>query len=1464
MENDLLETFTDVVIGNKTISSIAPIFEKPQNGEYDHEAFIQNLLDAIWYIDTTIIDGANDKTIEGDRRRNLSSIVRYLHTNNVVDTKSMKTKLDITLLENAGIVEEKTFGRRCVRINTAMLYKQQKYNLAREESEGYSKLICELTMSYDALYKNENEKSRNMRVQSLLETIQTLIGFFNLDPNRVLDLILDVFIANVKNHYEFFIQLLKNSPWLPDPVDMDKYSPNYDILDEWSNDKGNPTCAHLLGTKFSRYKGSDMMPDAIQSLHIASAILVHNEIVKIADLYPHILKEPDDNDPYEHINGIACAFLEIGDFYHARYVLHHLPDIGESVAKCLREIINVAIHEVYVPIAPRLIKYFPTPTFFGSWYKPWSEGIPIFHSFMDLINENGRQLLQFVGPWLSKDLILLTKIMRITFHHLKESKNVPNREIIQNGWIEILITVILPSIAMPDITCGVIDELWNIIKLFPCETRYMIYAKWKLIYSTHQLLREQQKKVSYITKDILKKITEENCRVKGRDLAKISHANPIIVFEIILKQIQAYDNMMTSFVEACKYFTALEYDILTYQMLEIFACDRKRLKEDGVNISDWLKHLSDFCGNMCRKYDKMNLASILQFIVCKLKDRSSVDLYVLSQLITAMSGIKYEVIPSNLDVILMGTGENLRNIKLFNRNQKNVRRNSSRLGQILIEEGFAMKLAILIAQLAQSIPYEAFGMVEESAGLKSFVHQMDLCRNTYIQYVDFLAMTIGMDEYAAIVPDIEKLIDAYKLQMEYTFMLLRPVMNYKLKQHIDAMNVNNGPIEIWQPSLLPTIIQIESILPKCVWNGISPPFFITFWQLSLYDLEFPQEEYRKAKNDLLNSANDDKVRDKSKILDIARQIDEERRTHEQHVKSVKNRLKIEKEHWFSGQFTNRQDIITQFWQYCLFPRLITSADNAVFCAKFIETMHEIGTANFSTLTLYDRIFADQVQPLIFTCSESEARNYGVFLQTVLASLSKLHKNPQEYELKGKGSGIPGFQMKWSAHNRQPTSISETDLLQYEDFRRVYYKWHSKLLKAFEQGLQSMEYFSVRNSIIVLNDIVLYFPAIDTFGKKLQDNIDKIVKSGNTDILTLAISYSAVLKGRQQYWVSTRSFQKPKGSNATDSIPNDERSMKHDEKTEKNGPSSPSQRVNQVLEASRSSPLSNMRGDNSSPSHSATRANSPRRQIHPLPDRPFNKKDRDRDRERDRFKDRKDVLFEREKEIKKNDYHNRDKEMVKKLDYYDREKERGRDRKQEIPRSGSVDKKELMIRNKERLPIDDRNKRTDHHPRLRDREEKIKEKEREKRDERREERRDKGKEKERERSREIERGDREDRRERENERDRHRNDTGRRRHIEDPAIRRPRDDREIMATQRFINKKRDRDERDRDDEPESLILSTKKRNIERGIESLAATVPPRPPIKLNRSVEHINDLASSMPLAPMRGKRGDKRDNRNRY
>lgn len=40
-----------------------------------------------------------------------------------------------------------------------------------------------------------------------------LIGYFDLDPNRALDIVLDVLTVNVTTHYSFFLSLLSFSPW---------------------------------------------------------------------------------------------------------------------------------------------------------------------------------------------------------------------------------------------------------------------------------------------------------------------------------------------------------------------------------------------------------------------------------------------------------------------------------------------------------------------------------------------------------------------------------------------------------------------------------------------------------------------------------------------------------------------------------------------------------------------------------------------------------------------------------------------------------------------------------------------------------------------------------------------------------------------------------------------------------------------------------------------------------------------------------------------------------------------------------------------------------------------------------------------------------------------------------------------------------------------------------------------------
>lgn len=76
------------------------------------------------------------------------------------------------------------------RYQTKNLYEQEKFNLQREENEGYSKLVVQLNQPY-LIHKSPED----LEIQR--NNIQNLIGYFNLDPNRVLDLILEAFESNI-------------------------------------------------------------------------------------------------------------------------------------------------------------------------------------------------------------------------------------------------------------------------------------------------------------------------------------------------------------------------------------------------------------------------------------------------------------------------------------------------------------------------------------------------------------------------------------------------------------------------------------------------------------------------------------------------------------------------------------------------------------------------------------------------------------------------------------------------------------------------------------------------------------------------------------------------------------------------------------------------------------------------------------------------------------------------------------------------------------------------------------------------------------------------------------------------------------------------------------------------------------------------------------------------------------------
>ena len=159
------------------------------------------------------------------------------------------------------------------RIKTSLLYKQQKFNLLREESEGYSKLQVELLSSMGAPHDArtarpaEPMESVTRRAETANRNVKALIGYFDLDPARTLDIILDTFADNILYYHVFFREFLRLSPWGPQEqgsASKPTSSGNGDdrhgkkpLLPDGSLESrpegASSICAHILGFKFAWY-----------------------------------------------------------------------------------------------------------------------------------------------------------------------------------------------------------------------------------------------------------------------------------------------------------------------------------------------------------------------------------------------------------------------------------------------------------------------------------------------------------------------------------------------------------------------------------------------------------------------------------------------------------------------------------------------------------------------------------------------------------------------------------------------------------------------------------------------------------------------------------------------------------------------------------------------------------------------------------------------------------------------------------------------------------------------------------------------------------------------------------------------------------------------------------------------------------------------------------------------------------
>jgi THO complex subunit 2 len=240
-----------------------------------------------------------------------------------------------------------------------------------------------------------------------------------------------------------------------------------------------------------------------------------------------------------------------------------------------------------------------------------------------------------------------------------------------------------------------------------------------------------------------------------------------------------------------------------------------------------------------------------------------------------------------------------------------------------------------------------------------------------IQFLEFLTMNLEPKVFDLLIPSVEELCSVYGLEPSVAFLIARPKLTFKIKEANDAhklANPNSSAVSRgWNENLSQIAASIQPILPAEIWKGISPQFFVTFWQLSLYDIFVPTERYKEqvAKQEkMMQEVSDqrdaattelkrrkEKERFQAVIEKLKAELQEQTRSHEFTMK----RLMFEKEHWFE-QASSVVAATTNLFQYCIFPRCLMSAADASFSAKFVLLMHKTGTANFSSLGFYDRVW----------------------------------------------------------------------------------------------------------------------------------------------------------------------------------------------------------------------------------------------------------------------------------------------------------------------------------------------------------------------------------------------------------------------------------------------------------------------------------------------------------------------------
>ena len=1103
------------------------------------------ILDTCWALDAEMEVRCDENLPLETARSRLADVVRAFVTGGLLTAKLVASRLDAALLGAIGLLDANVFQRRGIQIRTATFFKQPKYNLLREENAGYAALFMSLESCIgpamyadgDTVVESETARDRDVRAESWLQTsMLECIGRFGLDAVRVLDIILASFCAHAVHHYPFFLSVMRRVPW------------------------SSARIAEVLGFQYAHYTHPDTRESTPEELYLLTALLIREKVVSFAQMLAYVspddtiqkLKQAhdealtsktatvganaltmaaplidDDHDssaassttpantvdaappPPPSPQGIFLirALLRCGALDEVRGFLAAHPWIFGAYPSVTHAYLRLVWYRLDTPAfrdavtrfartgndqTSELTMYVPEPHATRTHryifcVRDWAHG----HAPLNQVEEVF-ELLSPLGVYVCQDRRLLQLLCRVC-------AQAPSKE----AWMPFLRTQVLPAVTLANGGAPLLYELWECIQTLPYPQRYSLYGEWKHRSTKRPELRYAKMQTEREARGILRRISSDNVRASGRSLAKAAHAHPTVFFEVVLHQIQSYDNLIEPVVDSAKYLTPLEYDVLTYALLEALSDPGKaRTKQDGTNTSLWLKSLASFAGALFRKYAAMDCTPILQYLANRLHEGQVADLIVLSELILKMAGIEPMGELSDAQMAALSGGPLLQTeahltlipgttpaAVLLARNS--LKKGAMRLYRTLMQNRLAVPLLILVAQQREACVFS-----DDDVHIKSLSSTFDTCVSILLQYTHFL-MSQGTSEYAQLVPSPSAWIRRFGVDVPIAY-------------HLGRLSPDTPE--------------------NC--GVLGPLFFGTFWQLSLPDLVVPMERYQheldrlkqalqhvETTTDMTESLKTSaRVRLQESMSQLQAELKEQTLAHQ----ATRRRLQTEKGQWFHADI-DRAQLIQQLVAQCLYPRALFSPTDAVFAARFLRTIHTLGTPHLPTLGVYDTLLTQHVAPTLFLATENEARSYARFLYTVLHDLHAWLVSPDAYDKEAIGSDVTGFSLAWHGMRGMHTRPDEQPL-SFTAFKACMLQWHSSLYEAFSACF-GVEYMRMRNAIVVLNRLSAFFPLYRDHGQRLLQVVQHVVATEHRgDLKVLAQGLAATLEKHAPKWVDVTYFR----------------------------------------------------------------------------------------------------------------------------------------------------------------------------------------------------------------------------------------------------------------------------------------------------------------------------------------------------